>query len=43
MLPHMQTLLAVAALNEGWYVSIADDGGPQAAQRMYRFHSKSKG
>jgi hypothetical protein len=26
-----QTLIVVAALNLGFYVSIADDGGPQAA------------
>jgi hypothetical protein len=26
-----QTAIAIAALNLGFYVSIADDGGPQAA------------
>jgi hypothetical protein len=31
---HFQTAEAVAALSEGWYVSISDDGGPQASQRM---------
>jgi hypothetical protein len=27
----VQTVLAIAALTEGWYVMIPDDGGPQAA------------
>jgi hypothetical protein len=26
-----QMMIAVEALNQGWYVSIADDGGPKAA------------
>ena len=29
---HFQTLTAVWALTEGYYVSIADDAGPQGAQ-----------
>lgn len=33
-----QTAIAVAALNLGFYVSIADDGGPQAAFGRSRFH-----
>jgi hypothetical protein len=32
---HFQTMIAVGALSQGWYVSIADDGGTQAAQRKY--------
>ncbi|KAF2398657.1 LIP-domain-containing protein [Trichodelitschia bisporula] len=27
----LQSLIVVAALSQGWYVSVADDGGPQAA------------
>jgi hypothetical protein len=35
---HFQTLFAIEALSYGWYVSIADDGGPQASQREYNIH-----
>jgi hypothetical protein len=29
----LQTVVIISALNEGWYVSVADDGGPQGAFR----------
>jgi hypothetical protein len=33
----LQTMVIISALNEGWYVSVADDGGPQGAFRKCRF------
>jgi hypothetical protein len=32
LFPHFHTLTAIWALTQGYYVSIADDIGPQAAQ-----------
>lgn len=29
----MQTMVVIAALNQGWFVAVADDAGPQAAFR----------